>query len=85
MERARQRDAGRYMDYGFTRPSVISKGSVAKPAMTGGGATGSGTTSADQEPASEEKPEPAVAPMEPETDAVEADVVLNLPDYRLEL
>ena len=53
--------------------------------MTGGGATGSGTTSADQEPASEEKPEPAVAPMEPETDAVEADVVLNLPDYRLEL
>ena len=26
MERARQRDAGRYMDYGFTRPGVISSG-----------------------------------------------------------
>ena len=85
MERARQRDAGRYMDYGFTRPSVISKGTVAKPAMTGDGATGSGATPADQEPASQEKPEPAVAPTEPENDAVEADVVLNLPDYRLEL
>ena len=85
MERARQRDAGRYMDYGFTRPSVISKGTVAKPAMTGDGATGSGATPADQEPASQEKPEPAVAPTQPENAAVEADVVLNLPDYRLEL
>ena len=53
--------------------------------MTGDGATGSGATPADQEPASQEKPEPAVAPTEPENDAVEADVVLNLPDYRLEL
>ena len=73
------------MDYGFTRPSVISKGTVAKPAMTGDGATGSGATPADQEPASQEKPEPAVAPTQPENAAVEADVVLNLPDYRLEL
>ena len=39
----------------------------------------------EQEPASQKKPEPAVAPTEPENDAVEADVVLNLPDYRLEL
>ena len=28
-ERARQRDASYYLDYGFTRPGVVSKGSVA--------------------------------------------------------
>ena len=45
----------------------------------------SSATPANQDPASQEKPEPAEAPAAPETDTVEADVVLNLPDYNLEL
>jgi hypothetical protein len=28
MDRARQRDASRYLDYGFTRPGVISRGTL---------------------------------------------------------
>jgi len=64
---------------------VVSNGSVAKPVVTGDGAVDSSAAPASQDPASQEKPEPAEAPAAPETDTVEADVVLNLPDYNLEL
>jgi hypothetical protein len=37
MRQARKRDAGYYMDYGYTRPNVVSQGPVQQGCSTGNG------------------------------------------------
>tara|TARA_B100000676_G_scaffold217946_2_gene214743 strand:+ start:5713 stop:7725 length:2013 start_codon:yes stop_codon:yes gene_type:complete len=82
MERARQRDAGRYMDYGFTRPAVISNG-IAEEIQE----IPSDVVDENGSDAVESQPMPADAQDQPaaETPNDEGDVVLNLPDYSLDL
>ncbi len=85
MERARQRDAGRYMNYGYTRPAVISSGpeSATDQVDQPSEATGEGSVLEAEEV--EPQPEPADVNQAPAAEAVESDVVLNLPDYSLDL
>ncbi len=58
-ERAREREAGNYMDYGYTRPSVVSNGPVEAGTLTEGNLPRPGMEqatapeSADEEPADE--------------------------------
>jgi outer membrane protein TolC len=65
---ARARDAGHYIDYGVTRPQVISRGPYAQQVgpvgMIPDGAMqqGEGPTKAAPQPGSEEVPTPPVAP-----------------------
>lgn len=65
---ARARDAGHYIDYGVTRPQVISRGSYAQQvgaaAMIPEGALpeGAGPTKAAPQPGTEELPAPPTAP-----------------------
>jgi outer membrane protein TolC len=70
--RARARDAGLYLDYGYTRPKVISRGAYQQHA--GGEATVLGdqgeappTGKAIPEPIPAPLPEPAEGPVEPQT------------------
>ena len=85
MERARQRDAGRYMDYGFTRPGVISSGVASEEDVN----LDPQPQIADPDVQKKrlEQPQPAEVQSEPELEVGESDVdvVLNLPDYSLDL
>lgn len=58
MRRARQRDASVYLDYGFTRPNVMSRGPHAQRMDSANGVYGDGVY--------EGVPAPAMAPMEGE-------------------
>jgi outer membrane protein TolC len=62
--RARERDAGLYVDYGWTRPKVISRGAVAQglPALNNNTADNGATTTAEELPSQE--PTPARPPVE---------------------
>jgi hypothetical protein len=59
--RARERDAGLYVDYGWTRPKVISRGAIPQglPAINNANETGA-TTTAEELPSQE--PTPAKQP-----------------------
>src|SRR5262249_53596340 len=64
LARARERDAGWYVDYGWTRPKVISRGPIAQglPATNSGGESATGTANAEGLPAQE--PTPAKPPVD---------------------
>jgi len=85
MERARQRDAGRYMDYGFTRPGVISSGVASEEDVNLDPQPQTADPDIQEKPL--EQPQPAEVQSEPELEVGESDVdvVLNLPDYSLDL
>ncbi len=85
MERARQRDAGRYMDYGFTRPGVISSGVASEEDVNLDPQPQIADPDVQEKPL--EQPQPAEVQSEPELEVGESDVdvVLNLPDYSLDL
>ena len=85
MERARQRDAGRYMDYGFTRPGVISSGVASEEDVNLNPQPQIADPDVQEKPL--EQPQPAEVQSEPELEVGESDVdvVLNLPDYSLDL
>ena len=85
MERARQRDAGRYMDYGFTRPGVISSGVASEEDVNLDPKPQTADPDVHEKPL--EQPQPAEVQSEPELEVGESDVdvVLNLPDYSLDL
>ena len=85
MERARQRDAGRYMDYGFTRPGVISSGVASEEDVNLDPQPQIVDPDVQEKPL--EQPQPAEVQSEPELEVGESDVdvVLNLPDYSLDL
>ncbi len=85
MERARQRDAGRYMDYGFTRPGVISSGVASEEDVNLNLQPQIADPDVQEKPL--EQPQPAEVQSEPELEVGESDVdvVLNLPDYSLDL
>ena len=85
MERARQRDAGRYMDYGFTRPGVISSGVASEEDVNLDPQPKIADPDVQEKPL--EQPQPAEVQSEPELEVGESDVdvVLNLPDYSLDL
>lgn len=54
-ERTRERESGIYMDYGYTRPAVVSQGPVAQGMLTEGNAATPGTVSTQSaEPESED-------------------------------
>jgi outer membrane protein TolC len=75
LDRARQRDAGMYMDYGWTRPAVVSRGAI----PTGPGPTIEAMPGETimTEGSVEELPTPAARPMleptEPSMDAAPSD------------
>ena len=56
-ERAREREAGTYMDYGYTRPSVVSNGPVAAGGLTEGNLARPGMEQATAPESAEEKSE----------------------------
>src|SRR5206468_4140236 len=58
--RARERDAGWYIDYGWTRPRVVSRGPVPQGLPVSGGADASGA-------AAEELPTAEPTPAQPPT------------------
>ncbi len=54
-ERAREREAGTYMDYGYTRPAVVSDGPVQAGTLTEGNLPRAGMEQADVPKAAEEE------------------------------
>ena len=85
MERARQRDAGRYMDYGFTRPAIISNGTMIEQPTDSADKADQTESAQSEEGSAGAEPNAAETRSEPEPAAVSDDVVLNLPDYSLDL
>ena len=73
------------MNYGYTRPAVISNGP--ESALDQGDQPSESTGEGSVLEAEEVEPQPAPADVNqtPATEAVESDVVLNLPDYSLDL
>jgi hypothetical protein len=67
LARARERDAGWYIDYGWTRPKVISRGPIAQglPATNTTGENNAAT------PAAEELPSPEPTPARPQAESSE--------------
>ncbi len=66
LARARERDAGWYIDYGWTRPKVISRGEVPQGLPTGNTVGEGATDGLEQLPASEPTPaKPPVDSLEP--------------------
>ncbi len=65
--RARSRDAGLYLDYGFTRPAVMSEGPYPQFQKTNGisGNTGESPTEARPEELSTPQPKEAIPPVPP--------------------
>lgn len=86
MERARQRDAGRYMDYGFTRPAIISNGTMIEQPTDSADKADQTESAQSEEGSAGAEPNAAETRSEPEPAAAASDdVVLNLPDYSLDL
>ena len=86
MERARQRDAGRYMDYGFTRPAIISNGTMVEQPTDSADKADQTESAQSEEGSAGAEPNAAETRSEPEPAAAASDdVVLNLPDYSLDL
>ncbi len=86
MERARQRDAGRYMDYGFTRPAIISNGTMIEQPTDSADKADQTEPAQSEEGSAGAEPNAAETRSEPEPAAAASDdVVLNLPDYSLDL
>lgn len=85
MERARQRDAGRYMDYGFTRPAIISNGTMIEQPTDSADKADQTESAQSEEGSAGAEPNAAETRSEPEPAAASDDVVLNLPDYSLDL
>ena len=86
MERARQRDAGRYMDYGFTRPANISNGTMIEQPTDSADKADQTESAQSEEGSAGAEPNAAETRSEPEPAAAASDdVVLNLPDYSLDL
>ena len=85
MERARQRDAGRYMDYGFTRPAIISNGTMIEQSTDSADKADQTESAQSEEGSAGAEPNAAETRSEPEPAAASDDVVLNLPDYSLDL
>ena len=86
MERARQRDAGRYMDYGFTRPAIISNGTMIEQPTDSADKADQTESAQSEEGSAGAEPNAAETRSEPEPAAAASDdVVLNLPDYGLDL
>lgn len=86
MERARQRDAGRYMDYGFTRPAIISNGTMIEQPTDSADKADQTESAQSEEGSAVAEPNAAETRSEPEPAAAASDdVVLNLPDYSLDL
>ena len=86
MERARQRDTGRYMDYGFTRPAIISNGTMIEQPTDSADKADQTEPAQSEEGSAGAEPNAAETRSEPEPAAAASDdVVLNLPDYSLDL
>jgi outer membrane protein TolC len=68
LARARERDAGWYIDYGWTRPKVISRGPVVQGAIVNG-ASGESLSAGT---AAEELPSPEPTPAQPSRNGTEA-------------
>lgn len=86
MERARQRDTGRYMDYGFTRPAIISNGTMIEQPTDSADKADQTESAQSEEGSAGAEPNAAETRSEPEPAAAASDdVVLNLPDYSLDL